>query len=134
MINAVMLGAIAGARALPISADAFEAAIRADGKAVDANLRGFRAGFAAAAAGSRLPQQSAKRQHAASPTVADLEAEIAGMPLAAHTVTTEGVRGFTWIGSSRFAMPISKPRAVAGCWLQRPVNWHCGCPTRTLSA
>jgi indolepyruvate ferredoxin oxidoreductase, beta subunit len=47
MINAVMLGAIAGARALPIAAEAFEAAIRADGKAVDANLRGFSAGFAA---------------------------------------------------------------------------------------
>ena len=35
MINAVMLGAIAGAGALPIPAEAFEAAIRADGKAVD---------------------------------------------------------------------------------------------------
>src|SRR5260370_35536543 len=63
MINAVMLGAIGGARALPIPADAFEAAIRADGKTVEANLRGFDAGFAAAAAGSRLPQESAKRQH-----------------------------------------------------------------------
>ena len=108
MINAVMLGAIAGARALPISADAFEAAIRADGKAVDANLRGFRAGFAAAA-GSRLPQQSAKRQHAASPTVADLEADIAGMPLAAHTVMTEGVR----------RLAIYQDRAYARLYLDR---------------
>ena len=48
MINAVLLGAIAGARALPIPAEAFEAAIRADGKAVEANLRGFAAGLAAA--------------------------------------------------------------------------------------
>jgi indolepyruvate ferredoxin oxidoreductase, alpha subunit len=91
MINAVMLGAIAGARALPIPVDAFEAAIRADGKAVDANLRGFHAGFAAAA-GAGLPQQSAKRQHAASSKVADLEVEIAGMPPAAQAVITEGVR------------------------------------------
>jgi indolepyruvate ferredoxin oxidoreductase beta subunit len=52
MINAVLLGAIAGARALPIPAEAFEAAIRADGKAVEANLRGFRAGWNAAIAGS----------------------------------------------------------------------------------
>ncbi|MGC2075107.1 MAG: 2-oxoacid:acceptor oxidoreductase family protein, partial [Xanthobacteraceae bacterium] len=37
MINAVMLGAMAGARVLPMPAEAFEAAIRADGKAVDAN-------------------------------------------------------------------------------------------------
>ena len=36
MINAVMLGAIAGSGRLPIPADAFEAAIRADGKAVEA--------------------------------------------------------------------------------------------------
>src|SRR5580704_6746741 len=53
MINAVMLGTIAAAGTLPIPADAFEAAIRADGKAVETNLRGFRAGFAAARAGSR---------------------------------------------------------------------------------
>ncbi len=53
MINAVMLGTIAGTGALPIPAEAFEAAIRADGKAVNANLRGFRAGFEAARGGSR---------------------------------------------------------------------------------
>ncbi len=74
MINAVMLGAIAGAGALPIPAEAFEAAIRADGKAVDANLRGFRAGFerrtagVAAAAGAA---QAASARRAAS--LADLE-------------------------------------------------------------
>ncbi len=51
MINAVMLGAIAGAGALPIPAEAFEAAIRADGKAVEANLRGFRAGLCRRAGG-----------------------------------------------------------------------------------
>ena len=47
MINAVMLGIIAGCERLPISAETFEAAIRADGKAVAANLKGFRAGLAA---------------------------------------------------------------------------------------
>src|SRR5262249_36103247 len=48
IVNAVMLGAIAAAGVLPIPAEAFEAAIRADGKAVEANLRGFRAGLQAA--------------------------------------------------------------------------------------
>src|SRR5262249_57210808 len=48
MINAVMLGIIAGCGRLPIPAEAFEAAIRADGKAVEPNLKGFRAGLAAA--------------------------------------------------------------------------------------
>ncbi len=48
MVNAVMLGIIAGCGRLPIPADAFEGAIRADGKAVDSNLKGFRAGLDAA--------------------------------------------------------------------------------------
>ena len=53
IISAVMLGAIAGCGRLPIPAEAFEAAIRADGKAVEGNLRGFRAGLEAARKGSR---------------------------------------------------------------------------------
>ena len=92
MINAVMLGAIAGAGALPIPAEAFEAAIRADGKAVEANLRGFRAGFDAAQAGSRRRAEPLKRQRAASASLADLEREIADMPEAARAFMTEGVR------------------------------------------
>jgi indolepyruvate ferredoxin oxidoreductase alpha subunit len=92
MINAVMLGAIAGAGALPIPADAFEAAIRADGKAVDANLRGFRAGFDAARGGSHLRSDPTKRHHAPAASLADLESEIAPMPEAARAFMTEGVR------------------------------------------
>jgi indolepyruvate ferredoxin oxidoreductase beta subunit len=45
-LNAVLLGAVAATGVLPIPADAFRAAIRAEGKAVDANLRGFEAGVA----------------------------------------------------------------------------------------
>src|ERR1051325_9517455 len=48
IVNAVMLGALAGSGRLPVPVQAFEAAIKHDGKAVEANLRGFRAGFAAA--------------------------------------------------------------------------------------
>src|SRR5262249_25579321 len=92
MVNAVMLGAIAGAQALPIPTEAFEAAIRADGKAVDANLRGFRAGYDAATGGSRLPAEPGKRQRAPSATTTDLESDIASMPSAAQAVITEGVR------------------------------------------
>jgi indolepyruvate ferredoxin oxidoreductase alpha subunit len=92
MINAVMLGTIAAAGALPIPADAFEAAIRADGKAVEANLRGFRAGFAAAQAGSQRRDEPGKRYRAAAASLADLESEIAAMPEAARAFMTEGVR------------------------------------------
>ena len=44
-LNAVLLGAIAATGVLPIPAETFRAAIRAEGKAVDANLRGFEAGL-----------------------------------------------------------------------------------------
>ena len=92
MINAVMLGAIAGAGALPIATEAFEAAIRGDGKAVTANLRGFHAGFTAARAGSKLPTEPVKRQYLLSPSLADLEREIAVMPEMARVFATEGIR------------------------------------------
>jgi indolepyruvate ferredoxin oxidoreductase beta subunit len=46
-LNAAILGALAASGALPIEPDLFRAAIRAGGKGVDANLRGFEAGLAA---------------------------------------------------------------------------------------
>jgi indolepyruvate ferredoxin oxidoreductase beta subunit len=92
IVNAVMLGAIAGCDRLPIPADAFEHAIRADGKAVEANLRGFRAGLEAAqaTAARRIPE-SRKRNAAAS--LADLEREISAvMSTAARDMIQEGAR------------------------------------------
>lgn len=48
VISSIMFGALAGSGILPFPSAAFEAAIRAGGKAIDANLRGFAAGFDAA--------------------------------------------------------------------------------------
>jgi indolepyruvate ferredoxin oxidoreductase, beta subunit len=92
MINAVMLGVIAGAGALPIPAEAFTDAIRADGKAVEANLRGFRAGLEAARSGAQTATLPGKRMRRADTSLADLEAEIARMPTPARAFATEGVR------------------------------------------
>jgi len=121
MVNAVMLGAIAGAQALPIPTEAFEAAIHADGKAVDANLRGFRAGYDAATAGSRLPAEPEKRQRAPSGTTTDMESDIVGMAPAAQAVLTEGVRRLTEYQDRAYArlyldrlMPIREADAQAG--------------------
>jgi indolepyruvate ferredoxin oxidoreductase, beta subunit len=50
-LNAVLLGAIAASSALPIAAQTFRSAIRAEGKSVDVNLRGFEAGSRADATG-----------------------------------------------------------------------------------
>ena len=48
--NAVLLGALAGSGVLPLGAAAYRQAIRSKGVQVDANLRGFEAGFAVATA------------------------------------------------------------------------------------
>jgi indolepyruvate ferredoxin oxidoreductase beta subunit len=60
VLNAVLLGALAGARRLPINAAAFEAAIQADGRAVRANLAGFRAGMSTAER-ERLTARSSRK-------------------------------------------------------------------------
>ena len=51
VMSAVMLGALAGAKALPFQRPVFEAAIRAGGVGVAASLAAFAAGFDAAASG-----------------------------------------------------------------------------------
>ena len=54
--SAVMLGAIAGARLFPLPREAFEAAIKASGKGVEASLRGFAAAFELGASDEESPQ------------------------------------------------------------------------------
>jgi len=56
VISSVLFGAIAASGALPFSREACEATIRQTGKAVEANLRGFAAGYDAAG----LPQAQAE--------------------------------------------------------------------------
>jgi indolepyruvate ferredoxin oxidoreductase beta subunit len=94
MINAVMLGAIAGCGRLPIPEQVFEAAIRADGKAVDGNLRGFRAGLKQAQAKPKVAAKSSgKRAHGPVHDIEAMEGEIrAQMPQAARDVVLEGAR------------------------------------------
>ncbi len=94
IISAVMLGAIAGANRLPVTADQLEAAIRADGKSVDSNLRGFRAGLdAARASNAAAGAASAEPKKTAAITLAALEQEvIRTMPAIAQPIAIEGVR------------------------------------------
>src|SRR5262245_38666674 len=94
IVNAVMLGLIAGSGALPIPADVFEAAIRDEAKAAESNVRGFRAGLEAARAGMTATglAPSHKRGRAASPSLADIERELADEPAAARDIMVEGVR------------------------------------------
>jgi indolepyruvate ferredoxin oxidoreductase beta subunit len=93
MVNAVMLGVLAGSGALPIPPEAFEDAIRADGKAVDSNLRGFGAGLDAIRQGQAAAGRSGKRWRRSAATLEGLEREIAAsLPAAVREVAIEGVR------------------------------------------
>jgi indolepyruvate ferredoxin oxidoreductase beta subunit len=96
IISAVMLGAIAGANRLPVTAEQLEAAIRADGKSVESNLRGFRAGLEAARAdkaNKAAPVQLVEAKKNAATTLAALEQEvIRSMPAIVQPIAIEGVR------------------------------------------
>ena len=66
VINAVVLGAIAGSGLLPIPREVFEEGIKAEGKAVKANLAGFAAGLAYAK-GEVVDAPTKKREARAEP-------------------------------------------------------------------
>jgi indolepyruvate ferredoxin oxidoreductase, beta subunit len=109
IINAVMLGAIAGSGRLPLKREQFEAAIREDGKSVETNLQGFRAGFEAARANMQ-PAKEREKKRSATPTPAMVEHEVARtFPAAAQTTGLEGVRrlihyqsiAYAWLYLSR---------------------------------
>jgi indolepyruvate ferredoxin oxidoreductase beta subunit len=97
MISAVMLGALAASRRLPLPQDALVAAIRAEGKAADANIRGFEAGMraaeAASAAAASVAAEAGKRSEPGRRKLRALEEEIAALfPAETATIAIEGVR------------------------------------------
>jgi indolepyruvate ferredoxin oxidoreductase beta subunit len=115
MINAVMLGAIAASGRLPMPVEAFEAAIRADGKAVEANLRGFAAGLAAAREPAPAPPRASKTHAARAESLADLETQAAAFTGAADIVI-EGLRRLAaWqdVASARLYLERLGPIALA---------------------
>jgi indolepyruvate ferredoxin oxidoreductase beta subunit len=65
VINAVLFGAMAGSRVLPLPRDACEAAIRHGGRGTEASLRGFAAGFDIAAGERAAPAPPASPRRAA---------------------------------------------------------------------
>jgi indolepyruvate ferredoxin oxidoreductase beta subunit len=105
--NAVLLGAIAGSGALPISVEAFRSAIEAEGKAVDANLRGFSAGLVLGKSGEVAPA-AAKEDAAISSARATGETELEArarklLPVVAVGIAAEGVRRLTGYQGPEYA-------------------------------
>jgi indolepyruvate ferredoxin oxidoreductase beta subunit len=95
MISAVMLGALVASRHLPLPQDALVAAIRAEGKAAEANIRGFAAGLRAAARASAAPglAEPEKRTHGGARRFRSLEGEARrSFPPEAAAMAVEGLR------------------------------------------
>ncbi|AYH43826.1 indolepyruvate oxidoreductase subunit beta family protein [Azoarcus sp. DN11] len=85
IINTVLFGAMVGSGCLPFPREACEAAIRRSGKAVDASLRGFEAGFSRARA-----RMTAAVTDDGSLRVAADRAPVADLPPAVRAVAAEG--------------------------------------------
>jgi indolepyruvate ferredoxin oxidoreductase, beta subunit len=142
MINAVMLGALAASGRLPVPVEAFEAAIRGDGRAVEANLRGFAAGLAAIRQGAARRNAPGKARTAAMATLADLEAQAARFAGAADIVV-EGLRrlaayqdttrGSISIACRRSRRPMRAPARMGGCCARPRAISRSACPMRMSS-
>lgn len=104
IVNAVLLGAVAGSGRLPISPEAFEQQIVASGKAVDSNLKGFRLGLAAAQ--GEVPAASSashKRPHAEVAGAEAVFARLGSLPAGVRAVAEEGVKRLVAYQDVRYA-------------------------------
>jgi indolepyruvate ferredoxin oxidoreductase beta subunit len=93
IISSVLFGAVAASGALPFPRDAFEQAIRSGGKAVEANLSGFSAGYDAAlgeAVRSAAPQQLAEPTTESGRKLRDRA--FSELPKESHAFAIEGIR------------------------------------------
>ncbi len=93
VINAVLLGALAGSGRLPIPDAAFEAAIRHGGKAVDTNLAAFAFGRGHARGELDQAVREHRKRQAAAQGVEDLLARARRVyPVSSLAVVEEGIR------------------------------------------
>jgi indolepyruvate ferredoxin oxidoreductase beta subunit len=98
-LNVVMLGVLAGLKALPIADEIFRATIRADGRAVEANIRGFDAGLAMA----KAPPKTAAAVPVAPVSRVQPAQERSGFPAEAQAVLREGVARLTDYQNAAYA-------------------------------
>ncbi len=94
VLNAIVLGVIAGSGELPIPVEKFEESIRESGVAVDSNLKGFELGLAYMKAELELPPaEPEKKSRAAKPSAESLLADVAAAyPAEAQAIVSEGVK------------------------------------------
>ncbi|WP_076999418.1 indolepyruvate oxidoreductase subunit beta family protein [Variovorax sp. KK3] len=99
VINTVMFGAMCAAGVLPFDRAACEEAIRRSGKAVDASLRGFAAGFDATE-GRRIASEKLDSAVRARP---EMPARVRALPESLHDVVCAGVALTTDFQDERYA-------------------------------
>jgi indolepyruvate ferredoxin oxidoreductase, beta subunit len=105
VINAVLLGALAGSGRLPIPDAAFEAAIRHAGKSVDTNLAAFAFGRGHARGELEQAVREHRKRQAAAQGVEDLiERARRSYPAAALDIVEEGIRRLLAYQDRRYAV------------------------------
>ena len=93
VISSVMFGALAASNALPFSRENFEAAIRAGGKTVESNLRGFDQGYLRVEGNAATVTEPRSPLEPTTKSGRELKARTeALLPAAAHELALEGVR------------------------------------------
>ncbi len=104
VINAVLLGALAGSRKLPIPDSVFETAIREGGKAVDTNLAAFAFGRGHARGELEQAVREHRKRQAAAQGVEDLiERARKSFPAKALDIVEEGIRRLVAYQDRRYA-------------------------------
>ncbi|MBS0524042.1 MAG: indolepyruvate oxidoreductase subunit beta family protein [Proteobacteria bacterium] len=104
VINAVLLGALAGSGRLPIPDAAFETAIREGGKAVDTNLAAFAFGRGHARGELEQAVREHRKRQTAAQGVEDLIARARrSFPAASLDVVEEGIRRLAAYQDRRYA-------------------------------
>src|SRR3954469_7276526 len=104
VINAVLLGALAGSGKLPIPDGAFEAAIREGGKAVDTNLAAFAFGGGHARGELEQAVREHRKRQAGAQGVEDLiERARKSFPAASLDIVEEGIRRLVTYQDRRYA-------------------------------
>lgn len=87
-VNAILLGALAGAGVLPIRDEAYRGAIRAKGVQVDANLRGFELGLGLARGGA---DATARRNGAGATAPPADDPRVAALPEALRPIVRQAL-------------------------------------------
>ena len=105
VINAVLLGTLAGSGKLPIADSAFEAAIRHAGKSIDSNLAAFAFGRGHARGELEQAVREHRKRQAAAQGIEDLiERARRTYPASSLDIVEEGIRRLTSYQDRRYAM------------------------------